>query len=200
MSITGAILAGGKSKRMGSDKALLSFNGASLIQHVAQTLQQVFEHTIVVSDRPKDYEFLGLPIFPDLFRDCGPLGGIHSAMMHSKTAGVFIASCDTPFISPELVKHICGFAGEGEVKVPIWKNQLHPLCGWYSCSLSGEIQERLEAGELMVQGLLRDIRSLWVPITSDLSFYDERLLVNINDPGEYERLTKSNPVASQNLQ
>ena len=73
MDVTGVILAGGRSSRMGEDKALLQYNGKPFIQHIAETLLQILPHVIVISDRQKEYSFLNLPIYPDLFCDCGPL-------------------------------------------------------------------------------------------------------------------------------
>jgi molybdopterin-guanine dinucleotide biosynthesis protein A len=190
MFITGALLAGGKSTRMGSDKALLLLEGMPLIRHVAATMQQCFDDVMIISDRVQDYGFLGLPIFPDIIQDCGPLGGIHSALVRSKAEAVFVSSCDTPFISPELVRYICAHGSDVDVKIPLWKGMLHPLCGLYSRRLITEIELKLDAGELMVQGLVRDCPSITVPIEASLPFYRDNLLANVNLPGEYRALTE----------
>ena len=81
--ITGVLLAGGKSSRMATVKALLKLNGRPLVAHVASTLQAVFDRVILVANDAPAYEFLGLETFGDLYQDCGPLGGLQSALVHA---------------------------------------------------------------------------------------------------------------------
>jgi molybdopterin-guanine dinucleotide biosynthesis protein A len=129
--ITGAVLAGGKSTRMGRDKALLDLQGRAFIQRIAETLQEVFQRVIVISDRGQGYRFLGLPIHGDVLKNCGPLAGIHAALKYSSTDTVFIVSCDLPFLTPAIVKQVVESRTHHDVTLLATTNNVQPLCGLY---------------------------------------------------------------------
>ena len=81
--ITGIILSGGKSTRMGSNKSLLKVGNMTVIERVRNLLQGIFKNVILITNDPEDYKFLGLPMFEDVYRHKGPLAGIHSGLVHS---------------------------------------------------------------------------------------------------------------------
>src|SRR3972149_1031162 len=111
-NITAAILAGGKSSRMGTDKALLKIGDAAFIERIARTARSVFERVILISDANEKYSSLPLPIYLDLFPQCGPLGGLHSALVHSSTPYVFVTPCDLPLITAAMIQELVGKACE----------------------------------------------------------------------------------------
>jgi molybdenum cofactor guanylyltransferase len=113
--ISGVLLAGGKSSRMGRDKVLLDLHGTPLIEFVAETLNQVFDQVIVSAIDIQTYQFLGLEIVPDTIKDCGPSGGIHAAFLHGTSSSIFLTACDTPCISPELIRYIPSFHSQKPV-------------------------------------------------------------------------------------
>lgn len=169
---------------MGRDKALIELNGRPLIEHVASTLCSVFERVIVASGGRSDYDFLGLESFGDLYKDCGPLGGIHSGLVHATTPAVFVLSCDMPFVSEELVRHIASFRTDAFVRIPSQDGQLQPLCGWYEHRCLTEVVRHLEANRLRVLDVLRDLPSTIIPISASLSLYRENLFTNFNTPAD----------------
>jgi molybdopterin-guanine dinucleotide biosynthesis protein A len=178
--IVGVILAGGKSNRMGTDKALVPLNGKPLIEHVANTLKEVFQRVIIISDRVKAYEFLGLQVFSDIHKDCGPLGGIHAAFVHSGAEAIFVASCDIPFISKELIEYLVHFESKADATVPSFEARIHPLCGLYSRRCLPFIEDSLKNRTFKVLDILKRFHTDVIPITSDLPFYKNDLLLNLN--------------------
>lgn len=98
-----AIQAGGQSSRMGEDKALKLFQGRPLIQRVIDRLRPVADELIVTTNRPADYSFLGLPLFPDLRPGRGPLGGLFTALSSAGYSIVAVVACDMPFASADLL-------------------------------------------------------------------------------------------------
>ena len=101
--ITGVILAGGKSSRFGSNKALAIVDGKPLIQHVADLISSLFAECLLVTNTPAEYEFLSLPMTHDRYRDSGPLAGIHAALLKIRTPRAFVVACDMPNLSQELI-------------------------------------------------------------------------------------------------
>jgi molybdopterin-guanine dinucleotide biosynthesis protein A len=185
--ITGIILAGGKSQRMGVDKALLTLDGEALLVRIARTMRSLFEQVYIISANNR-YRFLHLPMFDDFFRGCGPLAGIHSGLLHSKTRRSFIAACDTPFVSLDLIEYIVEFESQADVKVPATNGILHPLCGLYSRRCIPRLEWSLRSGLRRVQDVLERLDVDVVPIGPWLPFYREDLLLNINEPSEYQSL------------
>jgi len=100
--LTLVIQAGGESRRMGQDKALMPFLGAPLIARVLQRLQPLAAETLVTSNRPEAYAFLGLPFIPDRIAGRGALGGLYTALSAATQPLVAVVACDMPFASPAL--------------------------------------------------------------------------------------------------
>lgn len=100
--LTLVIQAGGESRRMGQDKALMPFLGRPLITRVIERLAPLADEVLVTTNRPEYYRFLGLPLLPDLISGRGALGGLHTAVASAKQPVVAVAACDMPFASREL--------------------------------------------------------------------------------------------------
>ena len=186
-TIVGAILAGGRSSRMGRDKALLKLDGSPFVSHVATTLREIFDRVILVANDPSAYGFLGLKTIGDIYQDCGPLGGIHSALVHAGSADIFVTACDTPFVTRELVRYVVGFDSDAPARIPSFGQQLHPLCGIYTQNCLPFIVERLEVRRLRVVDFVEGIHAAVIPISSDLPFYREDLFANFNSPEDFSR-------------
>jgi molybdopterin-guanine dinucleotide biosynthesis protein A len=172
---------------MGTDKALMKLDGRPFVWHVATTLQKVFDRVILVANDLAAYDFLGLETVGDIYQDCGPLGGIHSALVRAGSADIFVSACDTPFVTRELVRYIVGFDSDAPARIPSFKQQLHPLCGLYTQNCLPAIVERLESRRLRVLDFIESIHAEVIPISPDLPFYREDLFTNFNTPEDYSR-------------
>ena len=116
--VTGVILAGGKSRRYGRNKALVEFEGMRLIERTVTVMRAVFDQVILVTNTPHEYAYLGLPMVQDLIRGLGPLGGIYTGLeMTTEEAGFFVA-CDMPFLNQSLILHMVEIRGTYDAVVP----------------------------------------------------------------------------------
>lgn len=132
--LTLAIQAGGNSSRMGQDKALMSFLGKPLIQHVIERLSHLADETIVTTNRPDEYTFLlQVRLFRDLWPDRGALGGLHTALSSARQPLVAVVACDMPFASPEIFRYACQMLEESgaDVAIPSSAEGLEPLHAVY---------------------------------------------------------------------
>ena len=185
-----AIIAGGRSTRMGTDKAFVELNNKSLIEHVmAQAANLGQSETILIVNRPELYAYLGLPMFGDVVPDKGSLGGIYTAIYHSQCPYTLTLACDTPFVKPELLRFMIGLlsASDGpfDVIVPRVKQYPQGLHSIYSKECLAPIRERMDAERLHVIGFYPKVRVRYVseeeyaPYDPDgVSFF------NINTPEE----------------
>jgi molybdopterin-guanine dinucleotide biosynthesis protein MobB len=187
--VTGVILAGGKSLRMGSDKALLPFQGGRFLEAIHRRMAELFEEVIVVTGVPGQYGFLPCRRVPDLFEGAGALAGIHSGLHHSGTDLVFVAACDMPHLNGELVRHLCGLAEGADVVVPEGEKGIEPLHAVYRKSALPAIEKALRDGERRVVSFFDrvSVRKVGLPEVSRLDPSLEAFR-NINTPEDYYRL------------
>lgn len=179
-AIVGCVLAGGKSTRMGSDKALLKVGGVTLIERSVTLLTEMFPSVVISSDRGAEFEFLGIPVLPDIRKDCGPLGGIHAVLTQTHADSLFVLACDMPFVSTDLIRYVISSRPDANAVVPSLAGRVHPLCGLYSRNGLSAIERALYQGKYKLQDVLREVKAAVVPITSDLPFYKPYLLDNLN--------------------
>jgi len=144
----GVILAGGKSRRFGSNKALACLNDKPVIQHVADIITSLFSSCLVVTNTPEEYEFLELPMTGDIFQDAGPLAGIHAALSNIDESQAFVTGCDMPFIEPTLIRFLCSLdrAEEYDCVVPWLTTGPEPLCALYHRSSLSIFEDNLRHG------------------------------------------------------
>ena len=189
--IAAAILAGGKSTRMGRDKALLELSGKPFIQRVAEVLQGVFSQVVVVSDHGKQYAFLGLPVVEDTYKNCGPLGGMHAALSKTGADAVFFCSCDVPFLSADLIRYVVNRKLHDDVTLVLGGNSLQPLCGVYKKSCLTVIDKQLKRGNYSVHKCITKLHTTILSQPSEYRNSTIHPLTNINTPADYERCLKA---------
>ncbi|HUZ01064.1 MAG TPA: molybdenum cofactor guanylyltransferase [Thermomicrobiaceae bacterium] len=192
-----AVLAGGQSRRMGRDKALLSLRGRALLDHVLERVSGLGDDLFVVAtDRP-DYARLGVRVVPDLLAGRGALGGIHTAISTARHPYCLVVACDMPFLSPELLTYMAALPRDFDVLVPTLdasrSNQggsqtFETLHAIYGSTCLPAIERRLARGDLKVVDLLRDVRCRTIP-ESTIRRHDPELLsfVNANTPTDLDQ-------------
>lgn len=181
--VTGVVLAGGHSRRMGTDKSLLPFQGKPMIRHIVSILQSSFEKVVVASHEVRDYAFLGVPIVQDLHKDCGPLAGVHSALESSSPNPIFVLPCDMPLVTPEVVRHVLHFRSQAPARVLKAGGRIFPLCGWFSPLGLPLMRKSLLERRLRMTDLLQSLRADYVQFPMELGLSDE-ILRNINTPAD----------------
>ncbi len=131
--LTVSIQAGGKSSRMGRNKALMSFLGRPLIERIVERMAPIADEIILIANDPASYRFLGLPLFADIYPEHGALGGLHTALTYASHPLVAVLACDMPFASPTLIefqKRIL-LEEDADVVIPAGPQGLEPLHSLY---------------------------------------------------------------------
>ncbi|MGE7761950.1 molybdenum cofactor guanylyltransferase [Peribacillus sp. NPDC097895] len=192
MEWTMLLLAGGKSSRMGVNKALLKIGGVVNISRVASELKKVSEKILVITNTFEDYRFLQLPLISDLHKDQGPLGGLHAGMSSSKTELQFLTACDMPFVSAEAINEIISFYETGfDAVIPEINGRIQPLFAVYHKRCLPVLTECLVKNELKMSRFLEKI-SVKIVKETDFMLYHENpehfqhLFFNMNTLEDYQ--------------
>lgn len=148
--LTLAIQAGGESRRMGKDKALVPLVGKPMIMHVYERLKSMADEVLVTTNRFSDYEFLGVPLYRDVVVGRGALGGLYTALKAAKNPMVAVVACDMPFANPDLFSVARDrMVGEHvDAVLPRTENGLEPLHAVYQRKTCiPAVKWALESGE-----------------------------------------------------
>lgn len=186
------VQAGGKSSRMGRDKALLRLDGQTLIERVIARLAPLADEILVTTNRPADYQFLGLPLFTDIFPERGALGGLYTALMSAQSPLAAVVACDMPFASPEIFSRLAALATSADVALPRSAAGLEPLHAVYRrASCLPAIAESLQKDEWKVIAWLPRVRVATLE-AAEVARLDPagRAFFNVNTPQEWQTLTR----------
>ena len=183
---------------MGTDKALLEYEGKQFITQIAKELSWFDERIIA---RGNNSGFTGeierdWAVIPDFYPDHGPIGGLHAALSACESDALFVVTCDMPLIESELVRELCAWMQEkdfGEERVDAYDvvisveegGKIHPLCGVYRKSVLPVLEEQIISDQNRVMAALKKLRVKYVTVDSSAS---ARQLANINTPEDYEKL------------
>ncbi len=189
-SVHGFVLTGGRSSRMGRDKALLPFADRPLAAWMAELVKGVCGEVSLVGSRAK-YSGLGFPVIEDIFRDSGPLAGIHAALAHSDAPFSLIVGCDMPNLSPDFLNRLLEIAMEGDSDAVVPESEAfgyEPLCAVYSRNCLPRIEEALRNGERKASSIFPRLRVRPV-MCREWRAFDPlgKLFQNLNTLEDYEQ-------------
>ena len=194
-TMLGAALAGGRSRRMGRDKAIVELAGRPLVQAAVDKLEENFSDVVVLSTQRWDSPPADVEIVPDLEPGLGPLAGLASALEHGHGRAVFILACDLPFVPSKLIqllvetrKSACSVSKPMAV-VPRWRGELEPLCAIYDSEILPAVRAALLERALGVQELLRTVPIKIVEVDANLSFVHPHIFMNLNRPEDLKKAT-----------
>lgn len=205
VSVTGVILAGGKSRRMGQNKALLPLGEESLIEHVIRRMRRVTDELLLITHAPAEYIHLGLPMHRDIIPDTGALGGIYTGLTYAADDAVLCVGCDSPFLQPKLLSYLISVLGEYDAVMPYTYGRnadigitnpsyrtdqmtLQTLCAVYSKRCLPVIEQMLNESELRVHAL-KD-RATLLPLAPEIwKTYDSEghSFFNVNTPEDFQK-------------
>ncbi len=189
LPVTGLILSGGKSKRMGRPKAFLPFEGSTVIGHIVSEIKDLFSEVFIVANEVESFEDLGVDVVKDILPHRGPLGGILSGLMTSSNHYAFVMACDMPLIDKRLVRELVSRRQDNDVVVLSHPQGIEPLFGVYSKNCIKPLEESLFAGNLSVQDFLSGLKAGvydWMPERQDADALPP--FFNINTPQDYSRV------------
>ncbi|MEX2116891.1 MAG: molybdenum cofactor guanylyltransferase [Bacteroidota bacterium] len=179
----GIILTGGKSRRMGRDKAFLNVEGIPLIRRVTDAMKEVCDEVFLVGGVEEKFASLEFPWFPDLVPDQGPLGGIYTALTHLK-ADVVVAACDLPYVSPSLICFLSSHHDPASCSITVVRSKttIQPLLGVYGVRCLYELALFLNTGRRRVKDFLDEVPTAFLSLESAPVPFPEQSLLNLNTP------------------
>ncbi|MDI6900849.1 MAG: formate dehydrogenase accessory sulfurtransferase FdhD [Anaerosomatales bacterium] len=187
--VTGTVLAGGRSLRMGIDKTLLPMDGEPLVSRVAAAVDSVCAHTIVVTNRPEALEGITLPAGVRIAQDevayQGPLGGLATALDVAEDEWVLAVAADMPWLSADVVRKLWDARDGAQVVIPVSSKGSEPLLALYHRDCLPVAREVLASGRRRLLAILPSVKVVEVPV-EELRDVDPQLksLVNVNTPDE----------------
>ena len=205
LPVTGVVLAGGQSRRMGQNKALIQLGDDSLIEHVIRRMHLVVDELLLITNTPAEYAHLNVPMHGDIIPNTGALGGIYTGLTDASHDAVLCVGCDNPFLVSDLLTYLVSVLGEYDavmpytysrnkdigVKNPSYSDDritLQTLCAAYAKRCLPIIELMLQESELRVHALAerahiqRVSPEVWQTFDSEgMSFF------NINTPEDFEK-------------
>jgi molybdenum cofactor guanylyltransferase len=183
-NITGIILAGGKSTRMGSEKGLVLLNKKPFIKHIVETLNPLVNTIIIVSNNP-EYDIFNLKRVEDIIENSGPLAGLYSGLFHSKTEHNLVLSCDVPLITSEVLEELIhDFESDFDVIQLQSKNKTMPLIAIYKKQCMQQCLALLQNDERRLRVAVNEFKTKTIVLNS----YLEQFTKNINTIEQLEAI------------
>jgi len=183
-NITGIILAGGKSSRMGLDKGLLRLNSSTFMSHIIEAVKPIVNNIIIVSNNP-EYDAFGYKRINDIIENSGPLAGLYSGLYHSKTENNLVLSCDVPLIKTFVLEQLINFDNEIFDVVQLRsKGRTMPLIALYKKQCIHKCLELLDNNEKRLRTAVAQLNTKTISNDSEWDQY----VKNINTTSQFNTL------------
>jgi molybdopterin-guanine dinucleotide biosynthesis protein A len=187
-NINAFVIAGGKSRRFGRDKALYPVDGVPLIERVLSVLGEVFTEIAIIADDNDRFSGLGIPCHTDIVKGWGPLGGIYTALHHARPGGCFVVACDMPFLSASLIRGMSELMEGNDVVIPYLGGNYEALHAFYSPNCLPAARRSIDRGERRVvhffdDVMVRRVEAGWITRIADPA----RVFININYLDDLEK-------------
>ncbi|MBQ8831244.1 MAG: molybdenum cofactor guanylyltransferase [Oscillospiraceae bacterium] len=183
------LLAGGKSRRMGRDKLALPQGGTTVLKAAVDRFSEKFEQVCISVDDKNRYADIDVPKIEDIFKGCGPLGGLHAALSEASGDGVFLAAADLPFSSPETALFMMEKGKSFDICITSdTSGRFEPLFGWYSRRVLDTAEELLKSGVYKMTELYAK-HSVLILTPEELGgHWCAESFENMNFPEDFDRL------------
>ena len=190
--ITAVILAGGKSRRMGTNKAFLDFKGKTFLKRQIDLLSDTFDEIIISANSLSEYKGFNTNVVKDIYPEKGPLGGIYTGLINSSSFYTFVLACDMPFVESSLIKQLEAYTKiepeKYDVIVPLNGKRLEPLHAFYSKNCIEPIKNQIENNNLRITNFFPNVKVKTIEISSVTGLDNPvNSLSNLNTPEEYKR-------------
>lgn len=181
--LSGIILSGGKSVRMGTDKAFIEINGVPIIQRIFNVFERCFNEIIIVTNQKESYTGFKAKIVSDLIIDRGALGGLYTGLFFSSNPYSFCVACDMPFLNESIIRYLIQKTDGYDAIVPRTEDGLQPLHAIYSKSCLKPIKELMDSGKYKIIDFYPLIK---IKIVEESEFIlldrTKKSFININTP------------------
>ncbi len=183
--VSGVILVGGKSRRYGKNKALVKIDGIPLIERVIRVMSHLFQHLVLITNTPDVYSHLELPMYEDIIKGLGPIGGIYTGLSVIPDEAGFFVACDMPLLNQDLIYHIVKSQENNDVVVPRISGMMETLHALYSKGCLPTIERLIASRECQIIRIFKKLSVRYIEEDVIRGFDPElRSFININRPGE----------------
>ena len=189
--ITGIILSGGQSRRIGENKSLLLYEGKPIIAHVVEAIRPFVKDVMVITNEPEFYSFLENVTFKeDIIKGKGPMGGIYTGLHYAETDLSFVVACDMPFIKGELIPFLEKRIGDAWGCIPFDGEYFETLAALYNKELEGFFYSFLKGEIKKLQYLLKGLNVVRVDDRIIYKEFGKHIFYNMNTQESYERIKR----------
>jgi molybdopterin-guanine dinucleotide biosynthesis protein A len=192
--VTGILLAGGKSRRMGKDKRFLLIGERSLFERSFGVLRSLFQNVLVVIAQDSPPLKADVPVLHDLVPDCGSIGGLYTGLRQALTEHVFLVACDMPFLNPEVIRYMVRLKSDVDIVIPRLENGLQPTHALYSRRCLPVVEEMVRSRRVKIQDIVSH-PSLHVRLITESELFEidpeGRSFLNVNTPSDLESARKA---------
>jgi molybdopterin-guanine dinucleotide biosynthesis protein A len=190
-NLSGIILSGGKSIRMGENKAFIEVEGIPIIRRIYNLFEKLFEEIIIVTDQRESFLDFNAKIYADLFPHRGVLGGLYTGLFFSHFHYTFCVACDMPFLKESIIQFLIKNIGDYDVVVPKTKDGLQPLHSIYSKNCLEPIEKIIGKNQYKVIDLYPMVR-VNIIMENEFSYLDptNESFINVNTPEELNSIIK----------
>lgn len=191
LEMTASVLAGGLSRRMGMNKALIPIDNETIIARAVRVLKGAFNEVNIIANDPLLYEGLDVRVYSDIIKEAGSLGGVYTALFHSKSDNAFVTACDMPLLDMAVVRKVASAIDGYDAAVPFIGGRLHPLHAVYSKRCLKTIEAMIKDGNLRITELFDRIKTRTLTEEWFQGMDAGRSVENVNTKEELERLLGS---------
>jgi molybdopterin-guanine dinucleotide biosynthesis protein A len=183
--VTVAIMAGGKSSRMGTDKSFVPILGRPMIEVVQERVAGLGDELLLITNSVESYAYLGLPMYGDVYPEHGSLGGIYTALHYAAHPHTLVVACDMPWLNRPLLAHMLEQRHRADIVVPRWEKYPEPLHAVYSKVCLAPIEASLTAGQLKITSFFGRVKLHFVERETITRFDPQgRSFANVNTPDD----------------
>jgi molybdopterin-guanine dinucleotide biosynthesis protein A len=189
LTVSGIVLAGGQSSRLGTDKSFVNVRGQALIEQIVAKLVRLSDDVIIVTNSPEKYDHLETRLVGDIYPGKGALGGIYSGLRAATNAYSLVVACDMPFLDLNLLRYMILLAHGQDVVIPRVGRLPEPLHAVYSKSCLEPIDRLLARGGLKIIDFFSEVRVRYVE-EDEVDLFDPQHLsfFNVNTPSDREKM------------
>lgn len=186
--VTGIVLAGGKSRRMGTEKGMLKLGSKHMIEYSIEVLEGICNQILII-ENSDTYNFLGYEVIADIIPKSGPMGGIYTGLLNSNNDLNLLLSCDMPFIHPDLLKDLVKSSSGFDIVVPWHGGQnFEPMCAFYHKNSMKVFYEFIQRQNFKIPDTFEQLKTHKFLFHSNLNYYTGDLFFNVNSKEEFEQL------------
>lgn len=189
--MTGVILAGGKNRRIGTNKAFLVVNGSRIIDRTVGIFKDIFAEVIIVTNDPLAYLGQNVTIVTDILPEKGALGGLYTGLFFASHSRAFVCACDMPFIDAKFIEYMIRQIGSYDIVAPDAGDGWQPMHAIYDKKCLPEMKSQLDRGKLKITGMYKSSRTL--TIRGDvIDTFDQgkKMFLNVNTYEDLQTITK----------